>query len=423
MLAYEPIIGIIGLGAIVLCVVFVLFFNVSYFIIFVFPLIFLIRSHYFILTLSCLLIVAFLAGRLRAGRMSIKFAYPVLFAVLIIFGINGAVRAVDTNVGRYMLAVSLVLPMMIFLVYYNLNPSTGKIYLNFFVILFLAASLGWFSFGRYFIVGYTRQVTGWSHNAAACFFGMIIPYAIISLLDAKNLLMRISWWYILLGVCAGLFVTQSRALYLTSVIALILIALKDRRALKVMLPIIIAALVVVPSLILYRMAMIFGYGDTPDWSSVGRIEIWTNTLKFIPEYYLFGMGFESFRDIYPIYFPQRFIKAEHPHNLYVRWLLEFGIFGAAAYFALIFGVLRRSLRHIPKKNITEWLREERILFGISVGVTSAMIAALVDSYFHHVVLAIFLWMNLALQLILVRRIREIRGLDDPRIEPPGIEQP
>jgi len=403
ILVYDPIISLIGLGIIVLFIGIILFFNVTHFAIFVFPLIFIITYHHVILGISILFAISFLAGRLQAGHISIQLAYPIMILVLILSGTIGLTRAYDQDMGRYLFQYNLLLPILVFLVYYNLKPSNKSIVVNLTVICIFAAIIGWISIGRYLSSGWTRAIIGWRTNPAACFFGMILPFALLSLLYAENNLKKILWWVTLLGIFAGIFVTQSRGIYLTTLLTLLYIYWKDPRVLKVIMPIVVLALFIVPTLILYRLAILFGVGQEVDWSSVGRIQIWVNSIILLPKYYLLGMGIDSFRYVYPINFPMAIVRAEHPHNIYLRWLFEYGMAGVFAYIYILWGVLRRTIKRIILIEKGNWTEDDRLLFGINAGFITSLLFSFVDSPFHHPQVVILLWMYIAFQLILVGR--------------------
>jgi len=397
----TPIIGLIIFGLIAFLICISLFFNVFNFAIFVYPLIFFITNHILILILSILLIVAFIAGRLLAGKINLDFPHPILLAILFLAGINGAYRGVDQFASFYMFGYLLILPIVIFIIYFNIKPSYVQIERNLILISIFAAITGWVSFVNYFIVGGTRDIIGWySENPAACFFGMIMPFALVSVLQEQQRIKRLLLWIVLIGIWTGIFVTQSRAIYITSIFTLGYIATKDKRALGVILPIFIAAIIILPTLILYRITLMFGAGAHPDWSSVGRVQIWLNSILLIPEFFWFGMGIDSFRSIYTARFPQVFIKAVHPHNVYLRWLFEYGIFGFIAYVALILKPLLISFKRVKKIENKKWGAKERLYVSLNAGMITALVASIFDSPFHQPQVSVLLWMYLAFLLVM-----------------------
>lgn len=346
-----------------------------------------------------------MAGRLLAGKINIDFPNPVVLFILFVAAINGAIRGLNHSNSYYMFKMLILLPMVLFIIYYNLKPSNKIIEKNLFLISIYASITGWVSFVNYFLLGQdTRNIIGWySQNPAACFFGMIMPFALVSVLQEKNKIRKIFLWGILVGIWTGIFVTQSRAIYITTLFTLGYIALKDKRALGVVMPILIAAIVILPSMILYRIMMMFGAGSETDWSSVGRVQIWLNSILLIPDYFWFGMGIDSFRTLYSARFPLIFIRAVHPHNVYLRWLFEFGIFGMVAYIYILIKPLFTSFKRVRKIDNKVWSTQEKLFVSLNAGMITALVASMFDSPFHQPQLSILLWMYVAFLTLLNSR--------------------
>lgn len=408
MIVYNPAISLITLSVLLSIVGLSFFFDVKNFAIYVFPLIFLYANHDLIFVIVVLFAVSFLAGRLQAGVLTINIAFPVVLGLLVIAGLIGVTRANEVLQAQYLLRFNLILPLLVFVIFYNLEPSNKSIADCMRMICVIGALIGWISLGRYFVVGYTRVIVGWaSFNPAGCFFGMILPFAIMSVLYEKNKGQRLGYWFLLLGIFAGIFVTQSRATYLTSLITMGFFAWKDRRVFKVMLPVFIAGIIILPSLILYRIMMMFGMGAAPDWSSIGRVQIWMNSFELLRQYWLMGMGIDSFRYIYPTNYPISIVRAEHPHNVFLRWWFEYGLIGISAYLYIIASTFRKALKCVKVMKKDKWNEDDRLLLSLSTGFLASLIASMVDSPFHHPQVIILFWMFIAYQLILIRRRKEL----------------
>lgn len=412
MFPYTPVIGWVALGVIGAIVGLSVFFNISKFAVFIFPLAFFLAIDRVILILTILLLISFAAYLLQSGRFSLNIVYPLLLCVIIVTGLNGIARSADPDMARYLYQYTMIIPILVFIVFYNLQPTNSEIRSNLLIICIVAALVGWISLGWYIQSGLPRRIFGWrSQNMAACFFGMVIPHALIALIDTKDITRKLGWLVVFAGILAGIFVTQTRAIIISGLASILYIGWKDRRALKIMMPAILIALVAMPTLIVFRLAMMFGKGVHPDWSSVGRIQIWLNSLQLIPEHFFLGMGIDSFRIVYPTLFPTGFIRAGHPHNNYIRWLLELGVFGMMAFVYIFFSTLRRGLRPIAKVIKGEWGNEERLLLGINAGIIGTLLAAMVDTPLHSPPVVVLFWIFLAYQMILTRRLSTVSEPD------------
>ena len=391
-------------------VVIVLFFNVNSFIVYLIPLVFFHGSSHLHMIVIGLLFVSFLAWRLRVGDISFHLPFPFLILVILIIALNGLTRSVDLAQGRYFFIYTLLVPLFVFLVFYNLKPSTTAIRTNLTVICVIAALLGWISLVVYIQGGFARQIVTWDYgaqNRAAGFFGLILPIALVSLIDSRKNRSFYIWIWIFLGLLAGLLTTQTRAVLFAVFFAVFYISWRDRRAMKIMIPVLLIALFAIPSLIITRMAMLFGKSSEVDWSAFGRIQIWLNSLELIPQSFWFGMGIDSFREIYIAKFPFTLISAIHAHSIYLRWFFDYGIFGVIGFTLFIFACLRRGHRAVAVVRSKNWSDETRLLLGINAGVICLMIAGLADAYLSDIRVSLLFWILLSCQLILSKRAAEL----------------
>jgi len=152
--------------------------------------------------------------------------------------------------------------------------------------------------------------------------------------------------------------------------------------------------------------MTFGMGSTPDWSSVGRVQIWLNSFELLREYWFLGMGIDSFRDIYPINFPNSIVRANHPHNIYLRWWFEYGLIGISAYLYIIAASFGKAFKRVREMKRENWNSSDRLLLSLHIGFIASLAASMVDSPFHHPQVIILFWMFLVYQNLLVRRSGE-----------------
>lgn len=92
-----------------------------------------------------------------------------------------------------------------------------------------------------------------------------------------------------------------------------------------------------------------------DYSVVGRFEFWGISWRVFLEHPIFGIGFNSF-GYYYVHFqtdPQYYTK--DPHSIYLRFLVEGGIFGALviiSVLAIVWNLIIKTLRSANGKMIT-----------------------------------------------------------------------
>ena len=408
LLPFNPMIPLVALALVAAVIGIALFFNVNSFAVYIVPLIFLSGESHLALVIVVLLFVSYLAWRVRVCDISFRLPYPFVIALIILSGINGIFRALDFAASRFFLIYTVIVPLFAFLVYYNLQPSTKNIRAHLTLICIIAAIIGWISFGTYLYTGIPRTVATWafgSQNRGAAFLGIMFPFALVSFIDSihrrKNVIL---WTWIFLGIIAGILHSQTRAVIISVIIAAFYISLHDKLAMRIMIPVLIIALITLPSLLITRMAMLLGMGEV-DWSSIGRVQIWTNSLEMLPKYFWFGMGIDNFSIIYPIKYPFSFLKAIHAHNIYLKMIFDYGVFGLIGFLMLVLGCQIRGQRAVRNTaSHRDGNDEVKMLLALNAGIICLLIAGLMDSLLLDHRVAVIFWIFLAYQLVLSKRI-------------------
>ncbi len=93
--------------------------------------------------------------------------------------------------------------------------------------------------------------------------------------------------------------------------------------------------------------------------------IWQSAINIVEDYPITGVGLRQFRELCPdpAYGPTHNLKQrcnQHPHNMYLEWLVEAGIIGLGAYLAMIVLWSRSVIRHFST------LRTHPIFMGLLI---------------------------------------------------------
>lgn len=407
MVAFEPDIAIVTAAVVFTIVGGVLFTNVTNFAIFALPVIYIVVNDPINAVMVGLLSVSFLTNHLTANIKPIRIPVPGFIFLLILSVSIGYVKSLKPDIARYLVFYNLVLPVIAFLIYYNISPAVNHIRRFLEIVSVVAAIFGIISVTIYLQTGEERQFFGWpSWNRAAAFLGLVFPHTLVSFLDATDVKKRIYWLIICVGVSIGILTTQTRAIIFCSFIAAMYIGLKDWRAMRLVLIGVVLALVAVPALLLTRTKMMLGMGAVPDWSSIGRIQIWLVSLEFLRKYFLFGMGIDNFQIFYSMGRPISIVPAEHSHNSFIRIILDYGIFGFIGYFGVVVHCLKRAHRAVWRFAGDRGNTDSRLLLGLNASIVSALFANLLDSYLGIPTVAVFFWTIMAFQLVLGERLTE-----------------
>jgi len=412
LLPYNPTIPLTVLAILVAAIGLIVFFNVQRFAVYIIPLLFFSNSSYFYKAIIPLFFLAFLAWQLRSSKLTFNIVFPLPLLMIVIIGLLSYTKSVDPSIGRFILVYTLYVPILILLAYYGLDLTTREIRISLMVFCSVAAVIGWAGFMTYIFTGAYRVMFTWpvgAQNRGAAFLGLFLPHALVSLIDAfryrKN---RLLWLTILGGLLGGVLASQTRAVLLTIFPVVFYISRHDKYAMRVLLIILLISLVALPSLLISRIAIFFGHGDV-DWSSVGRIQIWMNSLEMIPKYFWTGMGISSFKHFYSVIYPHAFIEANHPHNIYLRLLFDYGIFGLIGHLWLFLGGLWIGHKAIRRGIGTALHDEARTILGLNAGLIGILIAGFTDSFLTGIRVAFAFWIVFAHMLVLSRRIRFSTG--------------
>lgn len=380
-----------------------LFFDVYANATLVFPLMFFAPNEKVVSVLSALFLISFIAWWFKQPAFSMELPTPKLIFFLLPLLINSYVRGIDPFFARHQLIYAFILPLLFLHFYYNLKLTTAQIWRFLMASAGAISTLGWIGVIIFLISGGNRVVVGWPNvNFAGCIMGIVLPVSVMGLLEARNREEQAIWALIGAGLLGGMLVTQTRAALVSTAVALFYLSRKDRRLWRVMLPILLISGIAAPALIIPRMAMLFGHGDMPDWSAVGRVQVWTNSLQLVPRYFFTGMGMDSFRTMYQIEFPHSFIPAIHAHNLQLRWLFDLGVFGMLVMSAFVFIPLKRGLTAVIQLGRARLGDRYGLLLAINAGVISGLVSNLFDATMYKSALALLFWIFIALQFHLTR---------------------
>lgn len=182
-----------------------------------------------------------------------------------------------------------------------------------------------------------------SFGLAAFFTSMVMPVALSRFLCTRG--WRRTTAVAVLFLCLGfMLVTMSRGAWISSLLAVMILAtLKDRRMLVVLLIGVISAPWFLPPDIIERATSIPKIFSLEENESFGdRIWMWRSAIQMIKDRPVLGAGYGNrvFQRMYPDYiFPQSSgMIFENAHNLYLQIVVETGLLGLMSFF-LILGVL------------------------------------------------------------------------------------
>ena len=178
----------------------------------------------------------------------------------------------------------------------------------------------------------------------------------------------------------NIIVSQSRNALLALILGFLLISILYNRKYIIFSGILPIILFIIPQ----SRERLLGILDFSQNTS--RIKIWGITKIMINNNnQIFGIGYENFGLNYPIYiesnpdyFVRESLKAVHPHNIFLKFQVELGIFGTIAFIAFLI---------ISLITLNKLIRSSKddIIKSIFIGITISFIAFqgmnLIDSYY------------------------------------------
>ncbi len=366
---------------------FILCQKINYRILFIYlvPLLFLktINFLYYILIFILFFIIIF--NFIKTKKILIP--YPIFLVFLFIASIIGLAEARVFNEGIEYFNIYFVIPSVMIIFINNIEFSLKEIHLllrNFIVISVILAVIG------IYLAIITNErvgslwITAMTINA---FYMMFFFITVGFLLISKNKIKSLFLFSVLLIIFAGMIFTYTRMALLGAIFGLFLIFIKIKYLRKIGLYFLIFSPVLIPPELIGRIALAF-HGDV---SILIRIVAWYYSYGIIKDHPLFGIGFNTFFHWYKNIVPLKILYAEHPHNLYIRILVEMGLFGFISYFSLIFVSIKDYYKSIDfSKSYSSFS------YSLIISLVSVLFSCLTDVFVSHIQIAIPFWIMVSI---------------------------
>jgi len=244
---------------------------------------------------------------------------------------------------------TIIVPLLIF--YSFLNIKIDKKFLDYLFISFSICGiiLGMSSIYYFALVGFdtTIRISGiWLNtNIVAIFYMFVFLFNLSGVINTNKY--RLFRFVALFFSMFGIYLTQTRGVWLATIVAIIIYIIKRP---KVILPAIIIIGIFIAafsSTILAKFSSVTNF--TTDLSTIGRLQAWFATIMLIKDNFLFGYGFEAFvyhqLDVVDIFF----VFVPHSHNTFLRGIFEMGFIGFVMYFFFYFKALFYSFKSLSKE--------------------------------------------------------------------------
>lgn len=340
------------------------------------------------------LVVSYYGGQKR----SLRLPHPLLFLVLAGMAIQGLVRARSFGDAIPYFCSTLLVPLTLFLLFANTEVRKTDFVLWIKAIVVVGGILGFIGV----IMGVLNPterlgslwITAMTING---FYTMAFFLGLGLAMRAELPKEKLFWSLMTLFVFLGMMYTYTRVALLAVVLGLgmIMWRMKRFRIWGIVL------LGLVPLAIPASMMMRVQTGFALDYSLFIRLLAWYHSIRLILHNFFFGIGISTWKEMYYGIVPFKFLYAEHPHNLYLKILLEIGIFGFVAYFALIGSVIRDYYRKMVKG------KNDTFSYMIWLATVAVLFSCLTDIFVQQYSISVVFWSCLAFMYASSREQTEI----------------
>lgn len=234
-------------------------------------------------------------------------------------------------------------------------------------------------------------------NIFAEYLVMAIPLTVGIFWSTKRDGVRLLFLAMFLFQMAALVMTMSRGGWLgIAVAAFVFICLVRKELLLLAIPLMGAAVFVVPANIVNRFMTIFNFADS---STSYRFKIWEITETIIRNNFLvgLGLGYRPFKIIYEQY--MRDMGVFHAHNAFLQIFSEMGVIGFVLFVIFMVSIFVNLARY-PLKSENRYIK----IMGAAVAssIAGMLFHGIFENIFYMTKITTTFWLLLAVSFALVR---------------------
>lgn len=331
----------------------------------------------------------------RLGRIGFKIPYPLAMLVLAAACVYGLARAREFGDALIYFMSTLAVPFLLFTAVANSELEERDLLLWMKLVVLVAALLGLIGvpmgmmnpeerFGSLWITAMT--ING--------FYTLSFFFAIALASVEKRLNMKYLWWACALLIFLGMLYTYTRIALLAVFFGFFLLMLRMKRFRYIGMLMLLFIPLIIPSSMMSRIQLGFSF----DISIFIRFMAWYHALDQIRLHPFFGIGISVWKEWYMGIVPFDFLYAEHPHNLYLKILLEIGVFGFLAYFYVIGSSLLKHFKACVRG------KGSSFDYIIMTGMLALLFSCITDIFIQQYSISLVFWTTLGFMYRRGRRL-------------------
>ncbi len=217
------------------------------------------------------------------------------------------------------------------------------------------------------------------------FYTIAFFFSIALTIHAERLFLKVFWGILALLIILGILYTYTRIALLAVMFGVGIITLRIKKFRLFGMFLLLLVPLAIPASMLIRLKS----GLNQDASMYIRFVAWWYSLGVIKDNPLFGMGISVWKEWYKGIAPMRFLYAEHPHNIFLKILVEIGLVGFVPYFYLIGNIILQFYR--------KCVRNEKGYYNflVMLGALSLLFSCITDIFIQQYSISIIFWFCLA----------------------------
>ncbi|MBT3756432.1 MAG: O-antigen ligase family protein [Candidatus Cloacimonetes bacterium] len=346
-------------------------------------------AKYLYYIMISILLLVFIAKRIYNKNYKVCLPYFYLFTLIAFFGIIATYRASVLYEGLHNLFTIVITPMILIFVIYNSQFSYTKMIKYMRYLVYVASLVGFL--GVIIAITNPTERIGSTWETAMTINAFYVFSFFISLglaFREKSMIQKYFFYFLSLIILFGMLFTYTRIALLSVFFGAILLAIRLKEVRKFAIVVLLLVMLFIPASMVERA----GKNIFEDSSVIIRLFAWVHSFELIKQNPIFGIGFDTWKNTYEYEVPLYWLYAEHPHNVFIKLLLELGMIGMTAYFFIVFNIIWRFYKLIRKsKNIEFHL-------SMIVAIIAILFSCLTDVFIVKLPIAIIFWIMLAFML-------------------------
>jgi len=336
-----------------------------------------------------LIFMVFILIRIRQRNFKLTLPYFSLFSIVFFFGIVATFKATILSEGIHNFFTVILTPIILITVICNSDFSYKDMIKYLKYLVFVAAIVGFIGIIIARINPTDRIGSTWNTAMTINAFYVFTFFTSIGLaFREKQFNQKVIFYSCSLIILFGMLFTYTRIALLSVAFGGLLLAVRLKEVRKYAIFMFLLIIVFIPSSMVERA----GKNIFEDPSIIIRFLAWIHSYDLFLEHPVFGIGFDTWKNTYGNFVPMEWLNAEHPHNVFIKILLELGLFGMIAYLSIIFSIIWKFFKRI--KNAMNY----EFHYAIFIAILAVLFSCLTDVFITKISIAVFFWVMLAFML-------------------------